>query len=275
MALYAIGDVQGCFDELRALLKKLDFDRKRDRLWFTGDLVNRGPRSADVLRFVRDLGDRATTVLGNHDLHLLAIVLGDARPSKRDALDDVLEAPDRDELVAWLRQRPLFHWDQDIGHALVHAGLVPQWSLPMAQRLACEAEASLRTDNAFFRHMYGDEPDQWNEALSGHARTRFIVNALTRLRFCDANGHMALGEKGPPGSQPPPYLPWFTARQVDDEGSIVFGHWSLLGAKRLGRHIALDSGCLWGRTLSAICLDARDAEFIEVPCTAKRAPNQV
>jgi len=275
MAVYAVGDVQGCYDDLRRLLDKIGFDTPQDVLWLTGDLVNRGPQSLATLRFVRTLGDRAITVLGNHDLHLLAIAVGGARAGQRDTLDEILRAPDRDTLIAWLRARPLLHWDRTLGIALVHAGLLPQWTLAMAEQLAREAEGVVQHDDRFFKQMYGDEPDRWQDSLRGPARIRFIINALTRLRFCDADGRMALIHKGPPGSQPAPLRPWYELRSERDEARVVFGHWSLLGARRVGRCIALDSGCLWGRRLTAIRLDRSDAKFIDIPCQAKLTPHTV
>ena len=274
MALYAIGDVQGCFDELQILLQRLNFDAGRDRIWFTGDLVNRGPQSAEVLRFVRGLGDRAISVLGNHDLHLVAVAGGRKPPSRRDLLDDVLGAPDRHELVTWLRQRPLMHHDPALGYSLIHAGLIPQWTIADAMQRAREAEAVIRIDDKFFQHMYGDRPTRWDEGLVGYERIRFIVNVFTRLRFCDAGGQLLLDCKGAPGSQPAPYRPWFEARHRGKD-RIVFGHWSLLGARRVHEHIALDSGCLWGKALTAVQLDAPDAPFIHVPCSQKLEPRDI
>jgi len=273
MSVYAIGDVQGCYQPLQQLLAQTGFDPSRDRLWLTGDLVNRGPQSLEVLRFVKNLGDRAICVLGNHDLHLLAVAAGAARHHKQDTLDDILRAPDRPELLHWLRTRPLLHHDADLGYALIHAGLLPPWSLADAERLACEVESALQSDAAenFYRHMYGDLPDHWNEALRGTDRLRVIVNAFTRLRYCDLEGNMDLRPKGPPGSQPPDLLPWF---QVPGRRSrkqrIIFGHWSALGLWQGDGVIGLDSGCLWGRSLSAVRLDSGRAELFSVPCSAEQ-----
>jgi bis(5'-nucleosyl)-tetraphosphatase (symmetrical) len=257
MAVYAIGDVQGCFEALERLLAALRFDRGRDTLWFTGDLVNRGPQSAAVLRFVRAL-PRAVTVLGNHDLHLLAVASGQQPLRKHDSFQDVLAAPDREELLAWLRARPLLHHDPALGWTLVHAGLLPAWSLGDARRLAAEAgEHIAESDShAIFTHMYGDSPDHWQESLAGWARLRIIINAFTRLRYCDPAGRVDLRPKGPPGSQPAPLLPWFQAPGRHSRGErIVFGHWSTLGLWEGDGVIGLDSGCLWGGTLSARRLD--------------------
>jgi len=276
MAIWAIGDVQGCFDALLALLEKIRFDRQRDTLWFTGDLVNRGPRSLETLRFVKSLGARAITVLGNHDLHLLAAAGGQARHSKYDTFDDVLAAPDRDELLDWLRHRPLLHHDADLGWTLIHAGLLPPWSLADAMRYAAEAETVLRgpgmTD--FFAHMYGDTPDHWRDDLRGHERTRVIVNAFTRLRYCDREGAMDLRVKVAPGEQPPDLVPWFQApRRRSREARIVFGHWSTLGPYQGDNVLALDSGCLWGRLLTAARLEPGTAEMVGVSCRSYGKPH--
>ncbi len=276
MPVYAIGDIQGCYDALQALLAKFRFDPERDRLWFTGDLVNRGPRSADVVRFVRDLGDRAVCVLGNHDLHLLAIAAGHVQPKKRDSLTDILNAPDREALLGWLRRRPFLHHDQKLGHTLVHAGLVPQWDLAEAGRLAAEIETTLQgpAGNELLRHMYGDMPARWGEALQGWERARLIVNAFTRLRFCAADGEMHLQHKGAPGTQPSHLMPWFQVPGRRSRGlHIIFGHWSTLGVWNSDGVICIDSGCLWGHSLTAVRLDGREPEFFRVACAQQQVPH--
>jgi bis(5'-nucleosyl)-tetraphosphatase (symmetrical) len=275
VAVYAIGDVQGCFAALSALLDKLHFDPSRDRLLFVGDLVNRGPDSLATLRFVRDLGERAVTVLGNHDLHLLAVAAGKAKPKRRDTLAEVLAAPDRDALLDWLRQRPLLHHDAALGYTLVHAGLLPQWSLTLAERCAREAEEVLRGPRctAFFAHMYGNLPDHWNENLHGDDRLRVIVNGFTRLRYCDLEGAMDLHQKGALGTQPPDLLPWFRVPQRRAAGlRVVFGHWSALGLYQGDNVLALDSGCVWGGRLAAVRLDSAAPEFVSVACEPWRTP---
>lgn len=273
MASYVIGDVQGCFAALQALLGAIAFRRGRDRLWFAGDLVNRGPASLDVLRFVRALGDDAVCVLGNHDLHLLAVAAGAARLKPRDTLAAVLAAPDREGLLEWLRARPLFHYDAGLNWACVHAGLLPAWDLAQAQALAAEASDAIRGPDCAtaLARMYGNEPVAWDAALAGEARLRVIVNALTRLRFCTAEGAMRLDEKGAPGSQRAGLLPWFSLPGRRSAAlRLTFGHWSALGAGRYegatgaGKVISLDSGCVWGRALSAFRLD--DERFFSVPC---------
>ena len=205
MAVYAIGDVQGCYDELAALLAQLHFDRARDTLWFTGDLVNRGPRSADVVRLVRDLGDNAIAVLGNHDLHLLAVAAGACVRGATDTFADLLGAEDRDVLLDWLRARPLLYHGAALGFTLIHAGLLPQWDLARARALAAEVEAQLRGPaySELLHHMYGDAPDSWDESLNGWNRVRVIINSFTRLRYCDRDGRMDLRPVGAPGSHHP------------------------------------------------------------------------
>lgn len=269
MALYAIGDVQGCFDALRTLLAKIDFNPGSDTLWFTGDLVNRGPQSLEVLRFVAGLGDRAVTVLGNHDLHLLAVASGSASAKKRDTLDAILTAPDRDALLDWLRRRPLVHVDAARGLALVHAGLVPQWDRDQVHALASEVEAVLAgpRHTALYAHMYGDAPDRWDAALDGYDRLRFIVNVCTRLRYCDSDGRINLAYKGAPGSQPAPWLPWFRVPGRRSHGTrVVFGHWSTLGFHDADGVLGLDTGCIWGGKLTAVRLDHDASAPISVPC---------
>ncbi|MHB8622457.1 MAG: symmetrical bis(5'-nucleosyl)-tetraphosphatase [Sulfuricaulis sp.] len=273
MPVYAIGDVQGCFTALEQLLQKIRFDPAHDRLWFTGDLVNRGSQSLEVLRYVQRLDARAVCVLGNHDLHLLAVAAGSAKPRPRDTLAAILRAPDREALLGWLRSRPLLHHDASLGYTLIHAGLLPSWNLAEARRLAQEAETALQTAGAenFFHHMYGDLPDRWDQNLRGFDRLRVIINAYTRLRYCDAAGNMGLGHKGPPGSQPPGLLPWFQVPgRRSAELRIVFGHWSTLGLWHGDGVIGLDSGCLWGRALSAARLDITPVEYFSVACPEYR-----
>jgi bis(5'-nucleosyl)-tetraphosphatase (symmetrical) len=265
MSVYAIGDVQGCFDELRALLAEVKY-RRGDRLWFVGDLVNRGPKSLETLRFVRDLGDRAVVVLGNHDLHLVSQFEGVESGRNDDTFADVLGAPDAAPLVGWLRTRPMMHLEG--AYAMVHAGLLPQWSIAKARLLAQEVERALTGVDyrKFLKHMYGSRPDEWSEALTGPDRLRVIVNAMTRLRHCTARGQMEFRAKG---TQPPPgYAPWFTFRS--DQEAIVCGHWSALGLKHHGKVSAIDSGCVWGGRLSALRLE--DRVVFQVPCRGYQAP---
>ncbi len=269
MATYAIGDVQGCFDELRQLLQDLGYKKKQDRLWFVGDLVNRGPKSLEVLRFVRDLGSRAVTVLGNHDLHLVTQFEGVERARKDDTFHDVLAAPEARELVAWLRQRPMMHVEG--GYAVVHAGLLPQWTIDGAATLGKEVERALAAPDyrEFLAHMYGSRPQRWDDALAGWDRLRVIVNAMTRMRFCDRQGRMALQGKG---IEPPKgYLRWYQTRPKE-EHTIVFGHWSQLGLVREPGVAGLDSGCVWGGALSALRLE--DHTLYQVACRGYQQPGE-
>jgi bis(5'-nucleosyl)-tetraphosphatase (symmetrical) len=260
MAVYAIGDVQGCADQLEELLLRLDFDAARDRLWFVGDLVNRGPRSLDTLRLVKSLGDAATVVLGNHDLHLLAIARGGAAWKTFDGgLEQVVAAPDRDTLLDWLQSRPLMHHDAQLG-SLLHAGLPPQWDLGTALDCAREVERWLQGENVgqLFAHMYGNEPSVWRDDLEGWDRLRFTINAFTRLRVCNLDdGRMLLGHKGPPETAPPGAAPWFRVAWRRSAGQrLVFGHWSALGYVAEQDVLGLDTGCVWGGALTAQRVDA-------------------
>jgi bis(5'-nucleosyl)-tetraphosphatase (symmetrical) len=258
MATYAIGDLQGCFAPLQRLLAQVRFDPSRDRAWFVGDLVNRGPDSLACLRFVKSLGDSAVAVLGNHDLHLICRAEGIQKRKSRDTLDDVLEAPDRDELVRWLRHRPLFHVEGT--HALVHAGLIASWSVTRASELAAEVEGALRGPDyrAFLERMYGDEPNAWSDDLRGVERLRVIVNAMTRMRVCDEDGAMMLRFKGEPEEAHAEWTPWFDmpGRRSADH-VVVCGHWSALGLEIRPDLLSLDSGCVWGRCLTAVRLEDR------------------
>jgi bis(5'-nucleosyl)-tetraphosphatase (symmetrical) len=269
MATYAIGDLQGCVEELRRLLAAFEFDASRDRLWFVGDLVNRGPSSLETLRLVRSLGDVAVCVLGNHDFHLLCRAEGFARRHADDTLDPVLGAPDAAELLDWLRHRPMLH--EERGFAMVHAGLLPQWSLARARALAHEVETALRGPHyrEFLRHLYGARPNRWREDLAGWDRLRVIVNAMARLRFCTEDGEMLLEvkrEDAPPGARR-----WFELRPAD-EPPIVFGHWSTLGLVMTDKVLALDTGCVWGGRLSAVRLE--DRALYQVPCPGYQSPGE-
>jgi bis(5'-nucleosyl)-tetraphosphatase (symmetrical) len=255
MSIFAIGDIQGCYRELRHLLDEIRFDPAADRLWFVGDLVNRGPDSLAVLRFVRDLGDRAVTVLGNHDLHLLALAEGNRKHAAKSTLDEILSAPDREELLHWVRHRPLLHHDPSVGFTMIHAGLPPQWSLEDARNCARELETALRGPlyRVYLHEMYGNKPSVWSPDLDGLDRLRFITNCLTRLRFCREDGALALSEKGDLDSPPPGVLPWFRMPGRRTRGDrIIFGHWSTIGYLAERNVWGLDSGCLWGGALTAI-----------------------
>ena len=269
MAVYAIGDIQGCFDELQALLHLIKFDQANDQLWFCGDLVNRGPKSLATLRFVKGLGDAAVTVLGNHDLHLLAKAEGFGKQLKQDTLDEILNAPDCDELMFWLRHQPLLHHDSELGYSMVHAGLPPQWDMATAATCARELEQQLRGADyhKFIRVMYGNQPDKWSDELTGVDRWRFITNVFTRLRFCYADGRLELKAKGKPGTQTIGTIPWFEAPgRKTKNNRIVFGHWSTLGVGMKNNVLSLDGGCLWGGQLVAVRLDLDAPEWSTIDC---------
>lgn len=275
MALYAIGDVQGCDAELGALLQALRFSPDRDRLWFVGDLVNRGPRSLQALRRIRGLGEAATVVLGNHDLHLLAVAFGRARLRREDTLEDILHARDRDSLLEWLIHRPLLHEDLALNFCLLHAGLAPQWDMATARLCARELEQALRHDPGhLFARMYGDQPDRWDDGLAGAERLRFIVNCFTRLRYVDADGRLMLRVKeAPDAAQSKSLIPWFEAAQARWRGpKMVVGHWSTLGFFSNRDVMSLDTGCVWGGSLTAVRLDGAQLEPVQVQCSGYQRP---
>lgn len=264
---YCIGDIQGCAQELHALLAKIKFDPSHDKLWFVGDLVNRGPESLNVIRFIKSLGDRAIVVLGNHDLHLLASVHG-LRNKTKDTITDIISAPDCQELCAWLRTKPLLYHDEKLGYTMVHAGIPPQWDLKKAKACAQEVETVLRSKNYldYLKNMYGDKPCEWNDNLTGWDRLRIITNYFTRLRFCTPTGCIELDTKGEPDNPPPGYLPWFKIpNRATKNSKIVFGHWAaLMGRAREPNIFAVDTGCVWGNCLTALCLQTE--ERISVTC---------
>lgn len=265
MATYAIGDIQGCYNELQRLLDRLAFDPAHDQLWLVGDLVNRGPGSLEVLRFVKSLGESAITVLGNHDLHLLAVAAGVAELHRSDTLDGVLHAPDCDELLDWLRHQRLLHAEDHF--VLVHAGLLPQWSVVQAVSLAREVEQALQGDEyvTFLARMYGNSPHGWSADLTGYKRLRVIVNAFTRTRVLTPQGDMEFKFKGVQADIPAGHLPWFDLPQrASREATVIFGHWSALGLLLREDVIALDTGCLWGGPMTAIRLE--DRKLFQVGC---------
>ena len=279
MSTYAIGDVQGCYAELRSLLHECGFDARYDRLWLVGDLVNRGPRSLDVLRFVADLGDRAQVVLGNHDLHLVATSRGARRLRGKDTFHDVLEAADGEALLDWLRHRPLIHHDPERALVMVHAGIAPAWAVRDALDYGDELSRALRAPDhpRLLSNMYGDEPAEWHDSLTGFDRLRFITNAFTRMRYCHPNGRLDFSETGPPGDQGPALTPWFALRDgATDRTRIVFGHWATLqlhAALPRSLHVRhLDTGCAWGGSLTALRLEDDRAFRIDCRGTARPEP---
>ena len=271
MATYAVGDIQGCFHSFQALLKKIQFNAAVDKLWLVGDLINRGSGSLEVLRWMFDHQSSIVTVLGNHDLHTLVVAEGFVSPHRSDTIQPLLDAPDAPELLGWLRHQPLLHLAH--GHLMVHAGLLPQWTAIKAQALADEVHAALIADNYrdFLKHMYGNQPVQWDDALDGWDRLRVITNAMTRLRLCSQAGEMEFKFKGELKNRPEEYVPWFdVAHRASVNTPIIFGHWSALGLHVANNVYALDTGCLWGGALTALRVD--DKAIFQVPCHLDDAP---
>ncbi len=268
MAVYAIGDLQGCYDPFRRLLDELDFEPSRDTLWLTGDLVNRGPKSLKTLRFVMKLGNCVNTVLGNHDLHFLALAAGRVRFGKRfRSLEKLLRAPDADELCDWLRQQPLAYYDDDMDTLLVHAGTLPSWGIKKTLDRAAEVEDVLRSSDYqdLLGKMYGDSPNRWSSSLSGAKRLRFIINCLTRMRMMTVKGRLNFSHSESPWPARKNLLPWFEMEgRKTQQSRIVFGHWSTLGLIVLPNLISLDTGCVWGRQLTAVRLDKRLPRVVQV-----------
>ncbi|MGR9044591.1 MAG: symmetrical bis(5'-nucleosyl)-tetraphosphatase [Gammaproteobacteria bacterium] len=273
MSIYAIGDLQGCYDDLLRLLDAIRFNENTDQLWFAGDLVNRGPKSLETLRFVKSLGDAAITVLGNHDLHLLATAYSIRPERKKDSLSQVLDAPDRDELLDWLRHCPLLHYNDDF--CLVHAGLPPQWDFETAREMARFAESVLQSPDfrIFLKKMYGNKPNVWSSNLKDVELLRFIINCFTRMRYCDEEGRMDFNHSGPLGSQPKGLKPWFTLpNRKNADLRIVFGHWSTLGYYKGHNCYCIDSGCLWGGSLTALHL-GENIYRVCIDCEGERKPD--
>jgi bis(5'-nucleosyl)-tetraphosphatase (symmetrical) len=271
MATYAIGDLQGCFHSFQALLKQIQFNPERDRLWFVGDLINRGSGSLDVMRWILAHQSSVVTVLGNHDLHTLVVAEGFVSAHRSDTIQSLLDAPDAPELLGWLRQQPLVHFEH--GYLMVHAGLLPDWSVPQALALGHEVQSALQAPNYrdFLKHMYGNDPKRWDDKLTGWDRLRVITNAMTRLRICSADGEMEFKFKGELQNIPDGYQPWFElSERASVNTPIVFGHWSALGLQHKNNVYSLDTGCLWGGYLSAMRLD--DKQIFQVPCHLDDAP---
>jgi bis(5'-nucleosyl)-tetraphosphatase (symmetrical) len=272
METFAIGDVQGCAAELTHLLQQIDALSPGAQLVFVGDLVNRGPASLQTLRMVKAMGPRARTVLGNHDLHLLAVAHGVRAPAASDTLADILNAPDRDDLLNWLRHQPLALMAD--GWLVVHAGVLPNWSVTQVLSLAAEVERRLQADDwlDFLRFMYGNQPARWSDALEGNERLRCVVNALTRIRFCSAEGDMEFASKEGPGAPPVGFMPWFDVPgRLTADLPVLFGHWSTLGILQRENLFGLDSGCVWGGKLSALRLS--DSYLLQVDCPQHQTPS--
>jgi bis(5'-nucleosyl)-tetraphosphatase (symmetrical) len=270
MSLYAVGDLQGCLQPLKCLLERVAFDPAEDHLWLVGDLVNRGPQSLETLRFLYAMRDSVTTVLGNHDLHLLAVAHNIERLKKHDTLQEILDAPDRDDLLDWLRRCKLLHYDAERGIAMVHAGIPPQWSLKKALKLAAEVEEALQDDARlplFLDGMYGNEPAKWSKELRGVTRLRVITNYLTRMRFCMADGTLDLKSKEGADSAPPGYASWFQHPQRKTrEQKIIFGHWAALEGRCSEPNLyALDSGCVWGGAMTLLNVDSGEMHRCACP----------
>lgn len=271
MATYAIGDLQGCFFSFKDLLKKIQFNPAHDRLWFVGDLINRGPGSLDVMRWMLEHQSSVVTVLGNHDLHTLVVAEGFVSAHRSDTIQSLLDAPDAPELLGWLRQQPLVHFEH--GYLMVHAGLLPEWTVDQALTLATEVKVALQAPNyrEFLQHMYGNDPKRWDDGLTGWDRLRVITNAMTRLRICSTEGEMEFKFKGELENIPNGYQPWFDLTQRASVNTpIVFGHWSALGLQHKNNVYSLDTGCLWGGHLSAMRLE--DRQIFQVPCHPDDAP---
>lgn len=273
MATFVIGDVQGCFDELQELVEYISFKPKKDQLWFVGDLVNRGPQSLQTLRWIKSLGNSAVTVLGNHDLHLLAAYAGVKEISTNSSLYPVLQANDVDILMEWLRHQPLMAYNRHLEFVMVHAGLAPQWKIQHALNYAKEVEDILRSNKYkdFLNNMYGDQPDQWNDRLKNWDRLRTITNFMTRVRYCNNQGVMSFSDKGPPGTQSAHMKPWYEiASRKSQDTCVVFGHWSTLGYLHDNNIISTDTGCLWGGLLTAIKIEAESLTIYQLNCEAKK-----
>ena len=272
MAVYAIGDIQGCYDEFRGLLSKISFNPTHDRLWLVGDLVNRGPQSLQTLEYVHSLGEAAICVLGNHDIHLIACYTGVQNCKAKSSLKPILESPNAKQLIDWMRHRPMAHYDKELNYLMVHAGVIPQWDLETTLQCAHEVEEALRSDDyeVLIQNLYGDKPNLWDPQLADWDRLRIITNVLTRIRYCEKDGVMNFEHKGPPGSQPQKLSPWFELEDRKSKATrIIFGHWSSLGLNINNNTIATDSGCLWGGQLSAVRIDCEHPELYSVDCSVK------
>lgn len=272
MATYAIGDIQGCLPQLIQLLELINYQAEEDQLWFAGDLINRGPASLETLRFIKSLGDNAKVVLGNHDLHLLAVAHGHGELKRKDTLADILMASDRDELMNWLKNQPLCHYDPQLNVIMSHAGIPPCWDLNKALSLSAEVEEKLKSDTVddFFAAMYGNTPKQWSDELTGIDRLRAITNYLTRMRFCDENSELDLKSKEGINTAIKGYAPWFQyPTQLPENCHVIFGHWAAIeGITHQDNIHALDTGCVWGGSLTALRLE--DRQRFSTSCSINR-----
>jgi len=268
MATYAIGDVQGCYSQLKELLVKLEFNSDKDKLWFAGDIVNRGPDSLKTIRFIKSLEDNAVTVLGNHDLHLLAIANGRKKQGKRDTIQPILEASDSDVLLDWLLHRPLVHYQEKNHICLVHAGIYPDWNLKQILTYSKELETVLQgpKSHEFFHHMYGDKPKKWSNELAGWDRLRFITNCFTRMRYINDDLKLCLKEKGAPGKKDDDIHPWFAFEREEEDLNVVFGHWSTLTDPKEKHFYPVDTGCLWGGKLTALKINSKLKKRTAIKC---------
>ena len=271
MSTYAIGDIQGCYSELQNLLNEINFDERKDELWFTGDLVNKGPKSLQTLRFIKALGVNAKITLGNHDLHLLAVAKNIRPLLKKDTIQEILAADDVEELIDWLKSRPLLITDDNLNFTMVHAGLPPQWSLENAKEFAKECELILQSEkiNKLLAEMYGDTPNIWSDSLQDYAKQRFIINCFTRIRFCNSDGMLDFDTKVAPGKQNTSLIPWYSLpNRKTKDNKIIFGHWSTVhigNEKNFKQYnvYPIDTGCLWGGRLTAMRLE--DEKIFSVP----------
>ncbi|KGM39453.1 biotin transporter BioY [Aquabacterium sp. NJ1] len=273
--IYLVGDLQGCCNPFERLLQTIDFSPSRDHVYILGDLVNRGPDSLGVLRRLRELDNSATCLLGNHDLHLLAVAHGVRKPHRSDTLDTILNAPDRDDWLNWIRQQRLAVHEH--GWLMVHAGVVPQWDAAQTVALAGEVEAMLAGPDLgeFLTRMYGNEPERWDDSLQGVPRWRCVVNSLTRLRFCSVDGTMEFATKDGSDGAPEGFMPWFDVPGRRTEGTpVAFGHWSTLGLINRDDLLALDTGCVWGGQLSAVRVDGATRELIQIDCPQAQKPGK-
>ena len=259
MATYAIGDIQGCYDEFRLLLNKIQFNPAQDKLWLAGDLISRGPKSLEVLNYIYDHQDLCDIVLGNHDLHLLAVYYTQSKLPKKDDLNRILEADNAKKLMKWLRKQPLAVYDKHLDFLMTHAGVAPGWDLNQTLACAYELEEVLSkktTATDFFQHMYGNKPNHWQKGLKGIERLRFITNAFTRMRFCHQDGSLDFKSKSTPGKQAKGLRPWYELSDIGQETRVVFGHWAALEGKAKAKNIyAVDTGCVWGSRLTALRLE--------------------